>query len=253
MRRVVTTVVGLLLIGGLAACSSSSKSSSSSSSSSAVATTQAPTTTLGTTPSGIAIGGGAGSQFCTDVTNLDKALSSAQTPDAVATALKGQTSTISDMESNLPSGTAGQEGKVVADAMTAAATSGDGNKLIGDTTVAADGADMDTYCGQDGDGKPLPADFGQGTSTDACTHFDKINAAVSKATTADQVNAAIQASADDITAFSNDVSTLPSNLASEGQLLVTTAKAGDGNAFLNPSQQVGAAVQDISLYCGHNN
>lgn len=119
---------------------------------------------------------------------------------------------------------------------------------------SAAGAAVDTFCGVDGRGKPLPSYFAAGKGTAFCSVNAQINQGTSTATSGADVLAFLSAHQDLVNQFANDLSSLPAAQKAEAEQLVTTTRAAisshDGTAL--GSQTTADAANDIGLYCGQN-
>jgi hypothetical protein len=254
MKRGVLSVMVITVMGfGLIACSSSSSNSNSNSSSGAT-TTEAPTTTAEAIA---APGTGASTKACMDNITVDKALASAGgDPTKTLAGLKANQTTIDAIGTEITADSGIQsEVQALVAAADQAISSNDATAL--NTPAAqAGGAALDTYCGTDGNGNPLPSDFAAGKTTDACTQFNTINNALSAAQTPADSVTAIKANTAAITAFTGDISSMPTALQTDAQALVTlvntAASSGDGTAVANPTPAVIASINNVSLYCGIN-
>ena len=81
--------------------------------------------------------------------------------------LKTHSHDLAVLKENAPSGAVGQLAIEVVNDAEAAVAANNANDL----NNLPDGTSLDTYCGVDGNGNPLPAYFGTGDSTPFCSEF----------------------------------------------------------------------------------
>lgn len=222
---------GSLLVGAfvVAACGSSAKTASNASTSQ-----------------------NAGSAFCMDNVKLDKAFASIQSPADALSAMKANQSVIADMAAHLPPGNVGNEAKQVLTAVQQAIAADD-IKVLSKVNNSY-GGDIDTYCGVDTNGDPLPADFAKGKGTPVCNADATLSDGVGNASDSTAGLAFLKAHQSDINTFASGVSTLPSNVQQAGQTLVATARNAissndPGGLDAQPFQD---AASTVDLYCGIN-
>jgi hypothetical protein len=93
------------------------------------------------------------------------------------TVLKDNKTALSGKADNLPSGPVGTGAHQIVAVARKAIASGDANDL----NVGPSGGDIDTYCGVDGNGDPLPTYFATGKGSSFCSTFIPIYDAVGNA------------------------------------------------------------------------
>ncbi|HET6964553.1 MAG TPA: hypothetical protein VFH58_07240 [Acidimicrobiales bacterium] len=236
MRRLFTpaaAVLGLVAIGS-AACGSSGSTNAASTS-----------TTSGANAKKTA--------FCNANKTLDKASSSVNTSADFLAVLKANASTLATLKANLPPGKVGAEASALVEAANNAVATNNPNALF-NPSLRSDGGDVDTYCGTDGSGDPLPPYFGAGKSTAFCSVNDQINAGTESAQSGADTLTFLAAHQDLVNQFANDVPGLPSSIRSQAQTLVTTARQAIAtkNGDLLNTQAIGTDAMNVSLYCGQN-
>ncbi|HEX4862429.1 MAG TPA: hypothetical protein VFV02_00055 [Acidimicrobiales bacterium] len=218
-----------LLTFAVAACGSSSKTSSS-------GATSANTKSV----------------FCGDNVKLDKAFANVQSTSDLLSAMKTNQSVINEMAAHLPPGTVGNEAKQVLTAVQQAIAKDDASVLA--TVNNSYGGDIDTYCGVDTNGDPLPANFAKGKGTSLCNADATLSDGVGNASDSTAVLAFLKSHPTEINTFAAGISGLPSSVQTAAQTLVSTARTAitsndpsglDGQSF----QDAGSAVD---LYCGIN-
>ena len=227
MRKVFLTgaVLALGTAGGLAGCSSS--------------------------PSAAATAAARKTAFCGGNIKIDKASANVNSLAGFMTVLKEHKSALSTMDKNLPSGSVGTEAHQEIAAAHSAISSGNTNAL--NNLPSSAGGGIDTYCGVDGSGDPLPAYFATGKGTTFCTGFLPIYQAVGNASSAAQVLAALESNKAQIAQLATELSGLPSSIKTQATAMVTkvqTAITENSAASLNQNGNGPAA--SVALYCGQN-
>jgi hypothetical protein len=230
MRKLVATLCGAVaLMTGLAAGSTAASGSSWA----AAATTA----------------GAHKAAFCAGNLKIDKAAANVNSAAGFLAVLKHNRAALSTMLKNLPPGTVGTDARQILTAAQAAITSGNVNAL----NNTPSGGDIDTYCGVDGNGNPLPAYFGKGKGSSFCTTFLPIFQAVGNADSPAAVLAALDANKTQIAQLATEVSGLPASIKAKANATVSkaqTAIAQNSAAALNKNGN-GPAPQ-VALYCGQN-
>jgi len=151
---------------------------------------------------------------------------------------------------NAPSGPVGQDTRVVVNAARQAIASNNANIL---NNPALNGGAVDTYCGVDGNGNPLPSYFATGETTTFCKGFLPIFEGTSSANSAADVLKVLVSYKTQIAQLGTEVSSLPSSIRSEAIATVKkaqTAIAQNSAASLNQSGN--GPAQYVALYCGQN-
>ena len=163
--------------------------------------------------------------------------------------LKHNKATLIVMEKNLPPGALGTEARQVIAAAQAAVVSGKANDL----NNSPSGADIDTYCGVDGSGNPLPKYFATGKGSSFCTTFLPIFQAVGSAGTPAAVLAALDANKTQIAQLATEVSGLPASIKAKASATVSKAQTAitDNSAAGLKGNGNGPAPK-VALYCGQN-
>jgi hypothetical protein len=237
MRRFITpsaVVLGLVAIGG-AACGSSGSSPAASGSTTTSAASASKTT------------------FCDANTTLDKASSNVNSGADFINVLKSHASTLATLKANLPPGKVGTEAKALLQAADTAVATNNPNALF-NPSLQANGGDIDTYCGVDGSGNPLPAYFGAGKSTAFCGVNDQISAGTESAQSPADILTFLSAHPDLVSQFTADVPNLPSSIKSQAQDLATAAKQAISSKDAAPlgTDAINTDAMNVSLYCGQN-
>jgi hypothetical protein len=191
--------------------------------------------------------------FCADNVKLDQASANTSTPQQALQVLKTNESTLDDLANHLPSGKVGQEAQALVTAFKNAISKND-TSVFNSQTLGQDGADVDTYCGVDGSGNPLPSYFAQGKGSALCNANATLSNGVGSAASAADAVSFLEAHQSDISTFSAGIPSLPSSLQGEAQTLVSTAQSAisQNDGSLLQSQTVSNDSNDIDLYCGVN-
>jgi hypothetical protein len=190
------------------------------------------------------------SAFCGANDAIDRAGANVNSAAGFLAVLKTHQAQLSTMKDNLPPGSVGAEARQLVNAAQQAVAQNSINPLNGGPTS---GGDVDTYCGVDGNGNPLPSYFATGKGTALCAANDQINAGTANVSTPSDILAFLKAHQNLVNQVGAALSSLPSSLTAEGQQLVTTAQqaiATNNPNLLTPT--IGKDAMDISLYCGHN-
>ena len=189
------------------------------------------------------------SAFCNANIGIDRASANVDSEAGFLAVLKTHSHDLAILKKDAPSGAVGQLAIKVVDGAEAAVSANNANAL----NNLPDGSSLDTYCGVDGSGAPLPAYFGTGTSTSFCTNFVPIFEGVSNAQNAAGVLAVLMSHASQITELSSELSTLPKSIKATATTTVDKAQAAitTNSAAAIKGNGSGAAM-DVALYCGQN-
>lgn len=190
--------------------------------------------------------------FCAADVTIDKAGAQAQSGSDFLSVLKNNAAALSDLQKNAPAGKVGTEAKALVQGADAAVAANDPSKLA--QVPGSYGADVDTYCGVDGNGNILPSYFGAGKGTPICSVNSQINAGTNAAQSPADVLAFLKAHPNLVSQFAADVADLPGSIKSTAQSLVSTAQQAiaTNNADLLSTNAVTTESMDVSLYCGQN-
>lgn len=191
------------------------------------------------------------SAFCGANVAIDKASSNVNSPAGFLSVLKAHQSQLDTMKSNLPAGSLGSEARAEVNAAEQAIAKNSTNAF--NNVPSGAGGDLDTYCGVDVIGNPLPSYFATGKGTALCSVQGQINAGTSNAQGPSDVLTFLKAHQNLVSQFAAAVPSLPTSLVAEGQALVTSAQqaiaTNNANLLTQAIQKDG---MDISLYCGEN-
>ena len=195
---------------------------------------------------------GSKTAFCNADIDLDRAGSSASSMQAFLTVLKNHPADLSALKNDAPAAVRSQAQTLVAAADQAMARN-DPSGLDTAATSNAGGA-VDTFCGVDGSGKPLPSYFGAGKGSAFCSVEAQINQATTTAQGPQQILAFLSSHQDLVNQFSTDSASLPAAQKAEAQQLVSTARTAISSNDATPlgSDATISASTDLSVYCGQN-
>jgi hypothetical protein len=187
--------------------------------------------------------------FCGANTAIDKASANVTSAAGFLAVLKAHRSQLNTMKSNLPSGSLGTEARQIVNAADQAIAQNSANPL----NNTPSGADLDTYCGVDGNGDPLPSYFATGKGTTFCNGFLPIFQGVSNANTPADVLNVLVSHKTQLAQLATEVSSLPNSIQSKANATVNKAQTAIAqNSAASLKQNGGGSAQDVALYCGQN-
>ena len=188
--------------------------------------------------------------FCGANDSIDRAAAKVNSNAGFLAVLKKHTHDLAVLKENAPPGAIGQTVQGTVTEAEAAISSNNANEL----NNIPDGANIDTYCGVNGSGAPLPAYFGKGTATAFCSTFVPVYQSAQNATNKAGVLAAITAHQAQIDQLASELSSLPKSIKAKATAAVDNAQKAI--ASKNPSALGGGngngPAQYVALYCGQN-
>jgi hypothetical protein len=189
--------------------------------------------------------------FCAANEKIDKASANVTSAAGFLSVIKANPAALKAMDKNAPAGKLGEEARALVKTADAAIASNNVNIL---NTASNNGGDVDTYCGVDGSGDPLPPYFAAGNGSAFCAVSNSIDQGTQNATSAAGVFTFLAAHQALINQYATYVPSLPTSIRSDAQTLVTTARAAiaANNSNQLGSQAVSNASMAVTLYCGHN-
>ena len=163
--------------------------------------------------------------------------------------LKANKAAIDGMANNVPSAIKAQAQAIINAARKAVANNSTSGLNL--PSLNADGAALDTYCGVQGDGTPLPVNFAAGKGSKFCNDEAAISAGLGNAATPADAVAYLVANQAKINDFAANI---PALVQSDAQSLVTAARAAiaANDGTLMQTQAVQTAGNNVDLYCGVN-
>lgn len=230
--RIVVTLA--IAAGTAAACSSSSKPS--------------------TSPTSVAAPANASTKadFCSAEVTINKAGSNVSSAQDFLNVLKANGPAISTLDKDAPVGKIGTEAKALVSAANSALASNNPDAL--NNVPRSYSGDIDSYCGVDGNGDPLPSYFAQGKGSQFCDVDSQLNAGAGNAESPSDLLAFLKSHQDLVSQAAASMSSLPSPVQSETQTLITAVQRAiaTNNADLLNGQDVQNGVTASSLYCGED-
>jgi hypothetical protein len=206
-------------------------------------------TGAGVSPAGAAIRASKAA-FCGANESIDRASANVNSNAGFLAVLKSHSHDLAILKKNAPAGALGQQVQQVVRAAQTAIAANDANDL----NNLPSGGSIDTYCGVDGNGKPLPSYFGQGTTTAFCTTFVPVWQSTQNATDKAGVLAVLTADQAQITQLASELSSLPKSI--KAKATSTVEKAQTAVTTKNPSALGGGngngPANYVALYCGQN-
>jgi hypothetical protein len=205
-------------------------------------------TSVGVSPAGAAIQANKAA-FCGANDAIDRASANVNSQAGFLAVLKSHSHDLAIMKKDAPPGSLGQTVQAMMSAADAAVSSNNPNDL----NNVPGGASIDTYCGVDGDGNPLPTYFGKGRTTAFCSTFLPIFQAVSNADNSAGILAALTAHQTQISQLTSELSSLPKSIKAKATTTVDKAQTAvtDKNVAAIQGNGSGAAMY-VALYCGQN-
>jgi hypothetical protein len=187
--------------------------------------------------------------FCGANDSIDRASANVSSNAGFLAVLKKHTRDLTVLKENAPPGAMGQTVKEVVTEAEAAISSNNANDL----NNIPGGGNIDSYCGVNGNGAPLPSYFGAGKTTAFCSSFLPIFEAVGNAPNAAGVLSALTADKSQISQLASELSTLPKSIKAKATTTVDKAQAAitTNNTAAIKGNGSGSA-QDVALYCGQN-
>lgn len=191
------------------------------------------------------------SAFCGANIAIDKAGANVNSEAGFIAVLKSHKSQLETMKSNYPGGSLGNEARQIVNAAEQAIATNSASALS--NVPAATGGALDTYCGVDGSGNPLPSFFAAGKGTAFCNGFLPVYQAVGNANTpTDAVNALVTNKAQ-IAQLATEVPSLPSAVQPKASATISIAQQVIAQNSAAPLQQSGnGPASTVALYCGQN-
>ena len=203
------------------------------------------------TPSATATAAAHKSAFCAGNVRIDKASANVTSDSDFLNVLKAHQGALSQMAANLPAGQVGTEANQLLTAARSALSSGNTSSL--NNLSNSIGGDVDTYCGVDGMGDPLPSYFGTGKGTSFCNLFLPIYNAVGDASDPSQILPILQSNKTQISQLASDAASLPASIRTQATATVNRAQTALAQNNASALNQGGSGpAQSVALYCGTN-
>lgn len=193
---------------------------------------------------------GSKAAFCGANESIDRAGANANSNAAFLAVLRSHSRDLVTLQKNAPAGALGQQVQQVVSDAEAAISANDPNDLDN----LPDGGSIDTYCGVQGNGKPLPSDFGKGTTTLFCTTFIPVWQDTQNAPNRAGVLAVLAAHQAQVAQLAAESSSLPKSIRAKATATVDRAQRAittKNSSALGGGNGNGPA-DDVALYCGQN-
>lgn len=233
-RRVLPVVV---IVGIAAGCSSSGHASSS------------PSPAAGSSTSGTA--SAAKSAFCSANDSLDRAQAGSTSDAQEMQVLKQNTSAIATFDREAPQLSDPTVSAAAAEIYASVEQALSTGTPTFSAALSQDGGTVDTFCGVQSDGTPLPAYFDAGKAEVACRRYASLNDQLQNADSAPAYLSLLAANQAEIATL---VAQAPASVAPEAQALGTAVQAAISQNSIAPLQTAAATqdTSDVQLYCGIN-
>jgi hypothetical protein len=186
--------------------------------------------------------------FCSANDAIDKASANVTTDVGFLAVLKTHPSELKVLQENAPSGSLGQlvqQTVQVVDKAIAANNANDLNNL-------PNGAAIDTYCGVNGNGQPLPAYFNTGKNTDFCATFLPLYESVGNASSKADVLSILLTQKAKISTLASELPKLPSSIRATATAAVNNVEKIIATKNLALLGNGNGPAADLALYCGQN-
>ena len=200
---------------------------------------------------GASVYGTKGGAFCGANDTIDRDTANVESAAGFVTALKAHKHQIEVMKANLPSGSVGKDAKKLVTIAESVIAGGNPNQFF--AAAGNSSGAIDTYCGVQGNGQPLPAYFKQGTKSSFCKTFLPVYEAVSNASSDAATLSAVISHQTQIDQLASELSTLPKSIKTQATGLITTAQAAIAANSATPiASDTSDNPADVALYCGQN-
>ena len=185
--------------------------------------------------------------FCRADIAIDRASSKVTSATAFIAILKAHKQDLTTMSRNTPPGPVGTAAKkLIATAETALATNNPS------ALANAQGGAVDTYCGVNGQGNPLPAYFNTGKRTAFCTNFLPIFKGVAAATSDADVLSAFTSHTSQVEQLAAAASKVPASVRSAATTMAQTSESIVKSPNISSVQSLASPAGKLALYCGQN-
>jgi hypothetical protein len=223
MKKITTTtlsILALVLVAGLSGCSSSTSIQ-----------TQAKKSAL-----------------CGATIAVDRESTNVNSQEEFLAVLKTHQAQVETMRNNLPPGSIGTEIGRIVNAMELAIA----RSSTAPFNSIENGQDLDTYCGVDGNGDPLPSDYAAGKGTEFCNGFVFVYQGVTAATTPAGSLSALVSSKGQVDQLATELSSLPSSIQAQASAAVSAAQSAIAQNNAASLMDLAGPATNVALYCGRN-
>jgi hypothetical protein len=185
--------------------------------------------------------------FCHADIAIDRASANATSAADFIAVLKAHQQDLTTMAKNAPSGSLGRLAKkLVATAQNAVATNNPS------PLATVQGGPVDSYCGVDGRGRPLPSYFNTGKGTAYCTNFLPIYRGVGAATTNADVLSAFTDHKAQVRQLAADAPKVAASVRSAAATMAAKSKAIVASPNITSVEALASSAGKLALYCGQN-
>jgi hypothetical protein len=189
--------------------------------------------------------------FCGADDTIDRDTANIDSAAGFVKALKAHKHQIDVMKANLPSGSVGKDAKKLLHIAESVIAGGNPNQFF--AAAGNSSGDIDTYCGVQGNGQPLPGYYKKGANTSFCKTFLPVYEAVSNASSDAATLSAVTSHQTQINQLASELPTLPKSIKAQATGLIQTAEsaiaANSATPIMNDASDNPA---DVALYCGQN-
>jgi hypothetical protein len=190
--------------------------------------------------------------FCGANDAIDRESANVESVTGFLAILKSHPNQWNALKKNVPSGPLGTTVRRLINAVESAQSTGNTGEFI--SAVSSSGGDVDTYCGVQGNGRPLPAYFNKGTNTSFCSTFMPVYEAVGYDSSEAAALAALTTHQTQIGELASGLAALPKSIRSKAASLVSLAQTAIATKNAAPvTSDHSQNGPDVALYCGQNN
>jgi hypothetical protein len=200
---------------------------------------------------GASVYGTKGGPFCAADDSIDRDTVNVDSEAGFVKALKAHKHQIDTMKANLPSGSVGKDAKKLVNIAESVIAGGNPNQFF--AAAGESSGAIDTYCGVQGNGQPLPGYYNKGAKTAFCKTFLPVFEAASNAPSDAATLAAVTAHQTDLNELASELSTLPKSIKAQASEAVDTAQSAIASKSAAPlTSESNKSAADVALYCGQN-
>ena len=185
--------------------------------------------------------------FCSANVAIDRASANVTSATTFLAALQAHKQDLTTMLKNAPPGPVGKLAKQLVNGAETALATHNPNVL-----ATLHGGPVDTYCGVDGSGNPLPPYFDKGKQSAFCSNFLPIYLGVGNSTSDAQILSAFTTHQAQLAQLGADASKVPDSLKTAATTMVNTSKEIISSKNLSLVQGLASPVGKLALYCGQN-
>lgn len=185
--------------------------------------------------------------FCRASIAIDRAGANVTSGTGFIAVLKAHKQDLATMAKNAPPGSVGTLAKKLVAIAHTAITTNNPNVLAN-----VQGGPVDTYCGVNGKGTPLPTYFNTGKGTAFCSNFLPIYKGVATATTDAAVLSAFTDHKSQVEQLAANASKVPASVRSAAATMAQTSKSIVKSPSISSVESLAPSALKLALYCGQN-